>query len=176
MRAAATAWVWLSRFMDCLRSGAGTIARIFKRLQVGWLVMADAIVEAEHTPAIRILIADASLFRRRLTAEMLRAGGRVRIDYADTVAECLGLLPYCQPNLLIADWDLDRGAGLDLVRRIRGGAGKGRNRSGSPRTRAGAPAPRAPVQSPSRSKMAAAGIRRCPNCAPAPRRSCGCGR
>lgn len=72
---------------------------------------------------LRILVADGSAFQRRLTTETLRAAGRVHVDYAETVEQCLLALSYCEPQILIADWDLDDGAGLALVKRIRNGEG-----------------------------------------------------
>ena len=77
----------------------------------------DAAVQA----VLRILVADGSAFQRRLTTEMLRAGGRVQIDYAENIGQCLMALSYCQPDVLIADWDIDEGSGLTLVKRIRAG-------------------------------------------------------
>ncbi|ANP44512.1 response regulator [Candidatus Viadribacter manganicus] len=75
---------------------------------------------------LRILIADGSAFQRRLTTEALRSVGRVQIDYAENVEQCLMALSYSHPDILIADWDIDEGAGLTLVRRIRAGdAGQG---------------------------------------------------
>ena len=70
---------------------------------------------------LRILVADGSVFQRRLTTEMLRATGRMQIDYAENIEQCLMALGYCQPDVLIADWDIDDGAGLKLVTRIRAG-------------------------------------------------------
>lgn len=77
--------------------------------------------DAAEEAVLKILIADGSLFQRRLTTEALRVAGRVRIDYAENGEQCLMALGYCEPDILIADWDLDEGKGLDLVRRIRAG-------------------------------------------------------
>jgi len=77
--------------------------------------------DAAEQAVLRILVADGSAFQRRLTTEMLRAGGRVQIDYAENIGQCLMALSYCQPDVLIADWDIDEGSGLTLVKRIRAG-------------------------------------------------------
>lgn len=79
--------------------------------------------DAAEQAVLRILVADGSAFQRRLTTETLRAAGRVQIDYAENAEQCLMALSYCQPDVLIADWDLDGGAGLALVKRIRAGEG-----------------------------------------------------
>lgn len=79
--------------------------------------------DAADEAVLRILIADGSAFQRRLTTETLRAAGRVHIDYAENGDQCLMALSYCQPDVLICDWDLDEGAGLTLVKRIRAGEG-----------------------------------------------------
>ncbi len=39
---------------------------------------------------------------------MLRAAGRVQIDYAENAEQCLMALSYCQPDVLIADLQLRR--------------------------------------------------------------------
>ena len=77
--------------------------------------------DAAEQAGLRILVADASAFQRRLTTETLRSAGRVQIDYAENVEQCLMALSYCEPDVLIADWDIDDGAGLTLVKRIRAG-------------------------------------------------------
>ncbi len=77
--------------------------------------------DAADEAVLRILVADGSAFQRRLTTEMLRAAGRVQIDYAENIEQCLMALGYCQPDVLIADWDIDDGSGLTLVKRIRAG-------------------------------------------------------
>jgi len=76
--------------------------------------------ETEEVP-LRILVVDDRLFQRRLTADMLRQSGRVRIEYAETPQHCLSLLPLFQPDVLVVDWDVGDGQGLDLVKRIRAG-------------------------------------------------------
>jgi DNA-binding response OmpR family regulator len=70
---------------------------------------------------LRVLVADHRVFQRRLVAEALRGWGRVDVGYAETSDQCLLALSYIQPELLIVDWDLDGGHGLQLVRRLRMG-------------------------------------------------------
>ncbi|MCX7358905.1 MAG: response regulator [Alphaproteobacteria bacterium] len=77
--------------------------------------------DAAEQAVLRILVADGSAFQRRLTTETLRAAGRAQIDYAENIEQCLMALSYCQPDVLIADWDIDEGSGLTLVKRIRAG-------------------------------------------------------
>jgi DNA-binding response OmpR family regulator len=79
--------------------------------------------DAAEQAVLRILVADGSAFQRRLTTETLRSAGRVHVDYAENAEQCLMALSYCQPDVLIADWDLDDGEGLTLVKRIRSGDG-----------------------------------------------------
>lgn len=70
---------------------------------------------------LRVLVADHRVFQRRLVAEALRGWGRVDVGYAETSDQCLLALTYFQPDVLIVDWDLDGGHGLQLVRRLRMG-------------------------------------------------------
>ena len=70
---------------------------------------------------LRVLVADHRVFQRRLVAEALRGWGRVDVGYAETSDQCLLALSYFQPDVLIVDWDLDGGHGLQLVRRLRMG-------------------------------------------------------
>jgi DNA-binding response OmpR family regulator len=70
---------------------------------------------------LRVLVADHRPFQRRLVADALRAAERVDVGYAETGDQCLLALAYFQPDVLIADWDLDGGQGLHLVRRLRSG-------------------------------------------------------
>jgi len=75
----------------------------------------------DEDAVLRVLVADHRLFQRRLVADSLRAFGRVDVGYAETGDQCLLSLAYFQPEILIADWDLDGGHGLQLVRRLRAG-------------------------------------------------------
>lgn len=77
--------------------------------------------DATEEAVLRILVADGSAFQRRLTTDTLRVAGRVQVDYAENGEQCLMALGYCQPDVLITDWDIDDGKGLELVRRIRAG-------------------------------------------------------
>jgi CheY-like chemotaxis protein len=70
---------------------------------------------------LRVLVADHRVFQRRLVAEALRGWGRVDVGYAETAEQCLLALTYFQPDVLVIDWDLDGGHGLQLVRRLRMG-------------------------------------------------------
>ena len=70
---------------------------------------------------LRVLVADHRVFQRRLVAEALRGWGRVDVGYAETAEQCLLALTYFQPDVLVVDWDLDGGHGLQLVRRLRMG-------------------------------------------------------
>lgn len=70
---------------------------------------------------LRVLVADHRVFQRRLVAEALRGWGRVDVGYAETGEQCLMGLSYFHPDVLIVDWDLDGGQGLQLVRRLRMG-------------------------------------------------------
>jgi CheY-like chemotaxis protein len=70
---------------------------------------------------LRVLVADPRPFQRRLITEALRALGRVDVGYSETGEQCLVALSYFQPEVLIVDWDLDGGSGLNLLQRLRGG-------------------------------------------------------
>ncbi|MBC7768405.1 MAG: response regulator, partial [Phycisphaerales bacterium] len=76
-------------------------------------------VDAPEGAVLRILVADSHVFQRRLLAETLRASRRVIIDHADSAEQCAQALGIIQPDILIVDWELDRGHGLDLVHRVR---------------------------------------------------------
>lgn len=84
--------------------------------------------EAEDLP-LRVLVVDDRPFHRRLVAETLRAVKRVEIEYADSADHCVFALAYFQPDLLITDWDLEGGKGVELVKRLRSGdAGENQRR------------------------------------------------
>src|SRR5262249_31953258 len=70
---------------------------------------------------IRILVADHRQFQRRLITEALRTHGRMDVSYAETGEQCLMSLTYFEPDLLIVDWELEGGRGLELVRSLRAG-------------------------------------------------------
>jgi CheY-like chemotaxis protein len=70
---------------------------------------------------LKVLVVDDQPFQRRLIAETLRTIGRIRIEQADSMAQCFDALAYFQPDLLITDWDMQGGDGLALVKRLRAG-------------------------------------------------------
>jgi DNA-binding response OmpR family regulator len=80
----------------------------------------------QHVEPLRILVVEHRQFERKLIAETLRATRDLVIEYAESAEQCLNVLAEFRPDLLIADWDLDGGKGLDLVRRIRRGDGERR--------------------------------------------------
>ena len=69
----------------------------------------------------KFLIVDDSAFQRRLIAETLRAHGASHVDQAEGAAGCVEWLGFSPPDVLITDWDLEDGDGLDIVRRLRSG-------------------------------------------------------
>ncbi|MEZ5996727.1 MAG: response regulator [Hyphomonadaceae bacterium] len=77
--------------------------------------------EAAEDAEIRILVADGEAFQRKLIADAVRAAGRARIDYADSVANALLAMSTFKSDILVVDWDLSAREGLGLVRRIRAG-------------------------------------------------------
>lgn len=84
--------------------------------------------DSEELP-LRVLVADDRQFQRRLIGETLRAVRRVEIEFAENADACIFALSYFQPDLLIVDWDIENGHGVDLVRRMRAGeAGAGQRR------------------------------------------------
>jgi len=87
----------------------------------------NAEVEEER---LHILVVDDRQFQRRLVAETLRSVRDLVIDYAESVDQCLLCLSHIDPDLIIIDWDLERGRGLELVEKIRAGdAGKDERRT-----------------------------------------------
>ncbi|HRP12662.1 MAG TPA: response regulator, partial [Terricaulis sp.] len=77
--------------------------------------------DEEEPEKLRIMVVDDRQFQRRLIAETLRAVRDLAIDYAESSQDCLLMLETVQPDLVIIDWDIEGGKGLDLVRRIRKG-------------------------------------------------------
>jgi CheY-like chemotaxis protein len=73
----------------------------------------------EQKTILKVLIVDDQPFQRRLIAETLRTMGRVRIEQAESMTQCFEALSFFAPDLLITDWDMAGGDGLDLVRRLR---------------------------------------------------------
>lgn len=70
---------------------------------------------------LKILVVDDRQFQRRLIAETLRSVRDITIDYAESSEDCVMMLSSVSPDILIIDWDIERGRGLELVRRVRNG-------------------------------------------------------
>ncbi len=75
----------------------------------------------DEAEKLRIMVVDDRHFQRRLIAETLRAVRDLMIEYAESAEDCLLMLANAQPDMVIIDWDIEGGKGLDLVRRIRQG-------------------------------------------------------
>jgi CheY-like chemotaxis protein len=71
---------------------------------------------------LKILVADNRWYQRRLVGDTLRPLGRVQVEHAESAEACVAALEPFQPNILIIDWEIDRGQGIALVQRIRSGA------------------------------------------------------
>ncbi|MGE0595115.1 MAG: response regulator [Hyphomonadaceae bacterium] len=71
---------------------------------------------------LKVLVVDDQPFQRRLIADTLRAIGAVRIEQAASADEALRALSHFAPNLIITDWDMAGGDGLELARKLRSGA------------------------------------------------------
>lgn len=71
---------------------------------------------------LRILVVDDHPFQRRLITETLRAAGRVEVDFCDAADACVPVVSMMAPDILIVDWDVGGGQGLDLVKQLRSGA------------------------------------------------------
>jgi DNA-binding response OmpR family regulator len=72
---------------------------------------------------LRFLVAEDRQFQRRLVTDMLRTLGRAEISYAGSAEECLSLAGVGATDILFVAWEFEAGAGLDLVKRLRGGEG-----------------------------------------------------
>ncbi|HRE43609.1 MAG TPA: response regulator [Terricaulis sp.] len=77
--------------------------------------------EDEDEKKLRIMVVEDRQFQRRLIAETLRAVRDLSFEYAESAEDCLLMLASTQPDMLVTDWDIEGGKGLDLVRRIRRG-------------------------------------------------------
>lgn len=86
------------------------------RVGVGVGMQAD-----NEETVLRVLVADDQPFQRRLLAETLRGAGRVHVNFTEGADDCLLALVYFEPDILIVDWELGGGVGLNLVRRLRAG-------------------------------------------------------
>ncbi len=78
-------------------------------------------IEEEDEKKLRIMVVEDRQFQRRLIAETLRAVRDLAFEYAESAEDCLLMLASVQPDMLVTDWDIEGGKGLDLVRRIRRG-------------------------------------------------------
>jgi len=76
---------------------------------------------ADDEIVLKILVVDDQLFQRRLVGEMLRGAGRVHVEHAESADQAVLALSYFQPDMMVFDWDVDKGRGLDLVKRVRMG-------------------------------------------------------
>ena len=76
--------------------------------------------DTAHNP-LTVLVVDDQPVQRRLVGETLRAAGRVRVNYGERVSQVIASLIYFLPDMMVVDWDVDGGKGLDLVLRIRAG-------------------------------------------------------
>jgi len=72
-------------------------------------------------PVQRFVVADDSLFQRRVLTDMLRSLGRAEITYAATTEECLSLVSVLAPDFLLVEWEFEGGKGLDLIKKLRAG-------------------------------------------------------
>lgn len=77
--------------------------------------------DEDEPERLKILVVDDRQFQRRLIAETLRSVRDITIDYAESAQDCVLMLAGVLPDLIIIDWDIEGGKGLDLVRRIRNG-------------------------------------------------------
>lgn len=70
---------------------------------------------------LKILVVDDQPFQRRLITETLRSMGRVSIEHVENADQCMLAFLYFEPDLVVTDWALAGGGGLDLVKRLRAG-------------------------------------------------------
>lgn len=78
-------------------------------------------IETNDETPLRVLVVEDRQFQRRLIAETLRSLGRVEIEHAESVEDCVFGASYFSPDLIITDWDLQGGQGVALVKRLRAG-------------------------------------------------------
>ncbi|PZO51448.1 MAG: hypothetical protein DCF16_11385 [Alphaproteobacteria bacterium] len=67
------------------------------------------------------MVADDSVFQRRLLTDMLRTLGRAQVTYASTTEECLSLAAVIAPDFLLVEWEFENGTGLELIKKMRAG-------------------------------------------------------
>ena len=84
---------------------------------------ADAMSAEQDIEPLRVLVAEDRPFQRQLIAETLRTVREVTLHYAASADQCLAMVSEVRPDLVITDWDLEGGLGLELVRNIRRGGG-----------------------------------------------------
>src|SRR5579863_7541727 len=70
-----------------------------------------------------ILIVDDNRTMVRITSQLLRQAGFVDVDGASDGAEALAMVQAKPYRLVISDWNMAEVSGLDLLRKLRTGAG-----------------------------------------------------
>lgn len=70
---------------------------------------------------LKVLVVDDQPFQRRLIGETLRSMGAVRLEQASNAADALAALSRFMPDMIISDWDMAGGDGIELVRKLRSG-------------------------------------------------------
>ncbi|KQP89833.1 response regulator [Methylobacterium sp. Leaf117] len=76
-------------------------------------------IGAPSFPDLSAVIADESLYVRRIVRDMLQRTGIRRIQEAIDGAEALGCMVEARPDLVILDWDLAILSGEEVIRLIR---------------------------------------------------------
>ena len=76
-------------------------------------------IGAPSFPDISAVIADESLYIRRIVRDMLQRTGIRRIQEAVDGAETLGCIAESRPDLVILDWELAILSGEEVVRLVR---------------------------------------------------------
>ncbi|KQO57348.1 response regulator receiver protein [Methylobacterium sp. Leaf86] len=76
-------------------------------------------IGAPTFPDLSAVIADESLYVRRIVRDMLQRTGLRRIQEAVDGAEALGCIAEVRPDLVIMDWDLAILSGEEVIRLIR---------------------------------------------------------
>lgn len=76
----------------------------------------------DEAEILRIMVVEDRVFQRRLIAETLRAVRDLVILHAQSSDDAIyQLAGGAKPDMLVTDWDIEGGQGLDLVKRIRNG-------------------------------------------------------
>ncbi|KQO86680.1 response regulator [Methylobacterium sp. Leaf91] len=76
-------------------------------------------IGAPTFPDLSAVIADESLYVRRIVRDMLQRAGLRRIQEAVDGAETLGCIAEVRPDLVILDWDLAILSGEEVIRLVR---------------------------------------------------------